>query len=421
MFLAAIVPFALATAPTWTPLRVALDCQSQQRVQACTYLRGTLDGVDVVAVVPRSDAQVVLYVNATAAAGSDFLQLRAVADPTAPIGAPPAFEQTVEVDSRLPVDDQRALLEPALTRVLAPFVSLAVPEAVSVTFTTPAGEEAPTRTTPWGFSVWAGGYGRWTRDYQYLTTWTGASLSRLTNDWRLSTWVNYDRSIELQPSLVVDSQTVALSSDSSAILGDATLAHNLDGHWTVGGNVRGGHQDAEGQYLGTVRSDVGVEYNVFPADDPRGNVLAVAWLAGGQADWYNQTNTLGQTRAVFPASMLLAKASVRVDTVTLSLDLAAKGQLAPFVERYVLGAEVGVDLTLGDHVDLSFDVDATQQAIPGPASVDESSYEAVTRASYAEPLQLNGNVNLRFHWDNTNSARNNRFQSVCDVDVTDGL
>ena len=419
-------PVARAEAPVWAPLRVALDCQSQQRVDLCTYVRGSLDALTVVSVVPLSQAQIVLHLNATSEANTDFVQLRAVAEvaegATSILGVPGWFEQQVEVDYRLPVDEQRSHLEAPLFRVLAPYLSVVVPDAVRVAISAPEGApKSSGPTSPWGFAVWGGGMGMWSQSYRNLSVWTGASLSRKTNDSAQSIWVNYDRSLALQPSLIVGSTEVALASDSSSVVGAMTASWNLSAHWSVGGLLRGGHEDPEGQYLGTGRAHAGVEYNLFPSDDPRGNVLAVAWLVGGQGDWYNQVNTLGQEYAIFPSQMLVATGSMRVDTVFFTVDLSARSQIVPFLERYVLRASLESELTLGDHVDLSLEFDATQQAIPGPASIDASSYEEVTRASYAQPLEMNGYLTLRFHWDNTNSARNNRFDNVEHVETTSGL
>lgn len=407
---------------SWAPLRVALDCQTEERVDGCTYIRGSLDALDVVAVVPLSQAQAVLHLNTTAEGNADFVQMRIVSDVGSGItGTPASFEQQVAVDYRLPVDEQRALLDPALNRVLAPYLSVAVPGSVAVSLTTPEGGTVGTKTSPWGFSLWAGGYGNWSADYRELSVWTGLSLYRKTNKDAQEMWVNYDRSIEMQPSLVLGSTEIALSSDSSSMVGGATCSWNLTDHWTVGANLGGGHDDPQGQYLATARARAGIEFNAFPSDDPRGNALALAWLVGGQADWYNGTNTLGQDAAVFPTQMLVGSGSVRVDTVSLTAEISARSQLYPFFERYLFSGSLDTDLTLGDHVDFSITIDATQQAIPGPADIDTSSYEEVTRASYAQPLEIRGFFNLRFHWDNTNSARNNRFDGVAEMDVTAGL
>ena len=387
-------------AAPWAPMRVALECQTSRRVDICTFIQGSLDNLPVVAVVPRSDAAVVLYLNATSEGNTDYVLMRAVLDPGAIAGAPPSFEQPVEVDYRLPVDDQRAALDPALHRVLAPYLSLAVPGAVSVSLAAPDGDlDTTKKTSPWSFSVWAGGWGSWSEQYRSLSLWTGFSLGLETNVSKASIWVGYDRSVELQPSLVVGATEVELTSDTSELSGAFKLGRNLGDHWTVGGLLRGGGEDPEGQYLGTGRAHVGVEYNWFPSDDPRGNRLAVSALAGGQGDWYNTRNTLGQKRAFFPTAMLVGSGTLRVDRVALSADLSARGQLWPFFERYLFSAGIDSDLTLGDHVDLSFTVEATQQAIPGPAELDASDYEEVTRASYAQPLEVWGHFNLRFHWE----------------------
>ena len=34
------------------------------------------------------------------------------------------------------------------------------------------------------------------------------------------------------------------------------------------------------------------------------------------------------------------------------------------------------------------------ELIPGPLDIDTSNYEEVTRSNYAEPLSLNGSINL---------------------------
>ena len=63
----------------------------------------------------------------------------------------------------------------------------------------------------------------------------------------------------------------------------------------------------------------------------------------------------------------------------------------------------------------------TQQAIPGPGEVDNTDYESITRASYAEPLQIDGYFNLRVHFDNSNGARNNRFSAGMNLDALGNL
>ncbi len=433
MYLLALLTLARAAEPvdatpgpaatTWSPLRVHLDCQTQERVDICTYIQGSLDKLPVVRVVPQSDAQVILHLNATSEDVNDFIQLRAVNDDKSGVAsAPLSFEQQVRVDYRLPVDDQRAALDPPLDRVLAPYLSLAIPGAVTVTLAAPANASAIAgKTTPWALSVWAGGYGNWSQDYKNLSAWSGLSIVRKTNDNEQEVWANYNRSIDLQPSLVIGSTKVALTSDSTDIEGGSSASWNLTKHWTVGENIGGGHDDPQGQYLATARARAGVEYNLFPSDDPRGNVLAAALLLGGQADWYNTTNTLGQDTALFPTDILVGSGSVRVDTVQLTAYLSARSQLYPFFQRYLFSGSVQTTLTIGDHVDLQVQIDATQQAIPGPATIDTSNYEAVTRASYAQPLEVQGSFDLKFHWDNTNSARNNRFNEVENINVTGGL
>jgi hypothetical protein len=56
---------------TFVPLHVALECQSWGRVDACTFVRGHLDDVEVISVVPQAQADVILYLNITSIANDD--------------------------------------------------------------------------------------------------------------------------------------------------------------------------------------------------------------------------------------------------------------------------------------------------------------------------------------------------------------
>ena len=138
----------------------------------------------------------------------------------------------------------------------------------------------------------------------------------------------------------------------------------------------------------------------------------MAWLIGGQYDDYNQINALGEASAAFLTHALLATGRVRFDSQELGTGLSLQARLLRPLERNVLSGSVYSRLYLGDHVDLNFSLNVTRQAIPGPGDIDTSDFEAVTRSDYAEPLQLNGNVHLDFHWDPTNGAQNNRFDVV---------
>ena len=52
--------------------------------------------------------------------------------------------------------------------------------------------------------------------------------------------------------------------------------------------------------------------------------------------------------------------------------------------------------------------------------LDDESFESrrrrllalLSRLSYAEPLSINGSLNLTIHWDRTNGARNDRFSDI---------
>lgn len=404
---------------TWAPVRVDLECQGSGRVEACDFVRSALDRLDVVAVVPRAQADVVLYLDVTERQSDDLWLLRATSELS---GAPGAFEQVAAVDYRLPVDDQRACFVAPLSRVLAPFVIASVPDAVQVDLAPPVeAEERALHTTPYGAELEVGGFGSWTDQYQSGTLESELGLFRVTPRDGQGLKLGYERVIERQPALEVDGRTVPMTFDAEALQGSVYAHRSLDRRWTVGLLGRAGHEDEDGLFASTVKLHAGLERDWFAPDDPRGNRLSLAWLVGVQDDVYQRRNVLGETAARFPTSMLLLEGDVRFDTVALELDLSAQAELLRPQRRYVLYAAAEAALTLGSHVDLALEAGVTQQAVPGPASLDESDFEQVRRASYAEPLKVDAALTLRVHLDPTNGARNDRFDPAIDLDATDNL
>jgi hypothetical protein len=326
------------------------------------------------------------------------------------------------VDYRLPVDAQRALFEAPLSRVLAPFVIAAVPDAVRVRIAAPEDAEPEARrTTPYGAEATVGGFGSWTAQYQSGTLEADLRLFRLAPRDGAGVTLDYERELERQPALEVDGRTVPMTFDAEALAGSVYAHRSPSRRWTLGVLGRAGHQDEDGQFASTLKLHAGVEHDWFAADDPRGNRLALTWLVGVQDDVYRRPNVLGETAARFPTSMLLLEGDMRFDTVELDLDLAAQAEILHPERRYVLSADAETSLNLGNHLDLAFEIGVTQQAVPGPAEVDEADFEQVRRASYAEPLQVEATLSLTVHLDPTNGARNDRFETATGLDGTDNL
>lgn len=397
-------------AASWSALRVSLNCETFGRVDACTYVRGFLDASPLFRVVPRAEDQVRLVLAVTIEADEDIILLRFVSEEQ---GLPPSYELLQRVDSRAAVDEQRAELEPAFLRGMAVYLARTNPAAVSVALRVPDGvEKAPERTTPWGISLWLGGWGSWTSNYQSLSTWSGGSVYRITNTSQLSFAVDGSFDLSREPSLNVKGHTVSLDTDAWSASARLFGERHLSPVWSIGGVASAGMEDPQGQFASSYRAEAGVSRDWFPSDDPRGNSLSLTYLVGVHADTYNSTNEIGEDAAIFPVHGLLATGSVHKDKTEFSLDLSAGSQLNAPLRRYTVGAEGDITLTLGDHVDVYLSFGVTKQAIPGPAYLDASDYEAVTRGDYAEPLSVYGDFNLNIHWSNTNGARNNRFDAV---------
>lgn len=411
---------ASAKPETWKPLRVNLQCQSWGRTKACpAFLRGFIDETPVLAYAPLAEAQVILYYNVTTRASADLVLLRLTSKVQ---GAPEAFEVVQEIDSRATDDEQRSQLRPAFLRAIAPFVAAVLPEAVRVELVAPerAAITVP-RTTPWGFSLWASGWGSWTENYRSGNLGVGGGTSRVTASSTFSQSVSASYGLSRQPALEVDGETVSLDTDTYSVEGRTTGSHNLDCHFALGALLRGAHEDPVGRYRWTARAHVGASYDLFPADDPRGNALAVAYLVGVQSDRYNAANELGERRAAFPSHALLASGSVRRDTITYGVSAAVIAQLLRPRRRHVVEISPSVSVQLGAHLDVSLWFGVTKQEVPGPGEIDPGDFEQVTRASYAEPIRLSGSLNFNLHWDRSNPDRNNRWQVTGALDELDSL
>ncbi len=392
----------------WEPVRIHVECQGWGRTKACpAFLDGFIGETPLLQRAPRASAQVVLFYNVTFRAADDLVHLRftsTLAD------APHELEVLQEVDSRASDDAQREQLKPAFLRGLAPFVAAVVPEAVQITLVAPEnGEREEVPTTPWGFGISVGGFGSWTKQYQSANGWGGIGVSRIDACSQFMAGVDANYGVSRQPPLIVDDQEVSLDTDSYAVSGLAKFIRNLDGRWSAGGIVRGGHEDPLGRYRFSARAHAGISRDWFRADDPRGNQLAVVYLAGFQYDRYNRHNVLRELKPRFPTHMVIASGSVRRDRVTFSLGAGAAAQMFEPRRRYVVDLSPSISITIGDHVDVSTSLSVTKQAVPG-TEFDPSNFEEVTRASYAEPLRIFGSFNLNLHWDRSNPDRNNRWQ-----------
>ncbi|MCA9679890.1 MAG: hypothetical protein H6708_27555 [Kofleriaceae bacterium] len=396
--------------PGAAPLRIAIECQGWGRTKACpAFLLGFVEHDPLFLSSPRSDADVVLYYNVTPIANADHVQLRFVGDLR---GAPPVVEIEVDLDTRGDDDTQRGQLQPAFVRGVALYVAALHPDAVAITLEAPAAPVVAPATSPWGFEAQLGGYGSWTHGYQSVNGWGSLGVSRIDARSQLSLSVSSNFGLSHQPPLIIDGAEVSLDTDQYSVGTDVFAERHLDPHWSVAATSSLWHEDPAGQFRLTWQGRGGIEWDHFPADDPRGNRLAVAYLAGWQVDRYNVRNELDERFAQYPIHGLSAGGTIRKDKIGVGLYLSVRGEVLHPARRHTVSASPFIEWTLGAHVDLSLSLSVTERALPGPADLDESSYEQITRAAYAEPLSAYGSFNLRFHWDRTNGQRNDRFSDA---------
>lgn len=391
---------------------VNVQCQTAGRTKACpTFLLGILDAEPRVRQAPRAAADVILYFNATTVASTDVALLRFVGDVD---GAPRALELTVDLDSRGTDDEQVAQLRPAFLRGLALYVAARDPSAVATAIAEPdaaASARTAGEVTPWSKSLRLGGNGSWTDAYSSLSAEASFALIREEHDSELMVDVTGSYGFERRPPLVIDGQEVSVDSDQYALGVFSQYTRNLDRRWSVGASVYGLHEDPAGQNRWMVKPALGVEWDLYAADDPRGNRLAIAYNLGFVHARYNVRNELGERVVDYPYHFLGAAASVRKDKVTYGLYLGLNDELVHPSRRYSLSVSPSLTLQLGHHVDLELSGNVTRRELPGPL-IDEASFNQLLRASYADPLSARVNFNLILHWDATNGARNDRFDGL---------
>jgi hypothetical protein len=153
---------------------------------------------------------------------------------------------------------------------------------------------------------------------------------------------------------------------------------------------------------------------MFPADDPRGNRLAVFYHLGWAIERYNIRNVLGERFAQYPLHGIDAVGSVRHDRVSYGLKLESDVQLNHPGRRHLVTASPFVALQIGTHIDVNLSLSMTHRELPAPDpdAIDPSDYAQLSRLSYAEPLAMTGTLGVTIHWDPTNGVRNDRIESI---------
>ena len=105
---------------------------------------------------------------------------------------------------------------------------------------------------------------------------------------------------------------------------------------------------------------------------------------------------------------------MRKDKISYGLSLSAEAEMIHPGRRHHLTASPYIEMQIGGHVDVSASFSITKREVPAPdeSMIDPSDFALLSRLSYAEPLSINGSLNLTIHWDRTNGARNDRFEDI---------
>ncbi|HUS30838.1 MAG TPA: hypothetical protein VMZ53_20145 [Kofleriaceae bacterium] len=400
--------------PGAKPIRVAVQCEDPGRTKACpAFLLGIIDANKVLLNSPRAGADVVVYAAANEVALVDRLHLRFVGSVT---GAPAAIELDVDVDTRGTDDEQRTQIEPAFLAGLSLFVRARFPDAVKTELVTPADmSETKAVGSPWGVQLQVNGNASYTKKYRSAQMHLALVGRYVTRRFRALVGNFTDFGINRQPPLMLEDGTlVSLDSSQWATRGGAEAIKSFNDTWSLGVGSYTNLEDPKSQFRYTSRSRAALEWDMFPADDPRGNRLAVFYHLGWVVERYNIRNELGERFAQYPIHGIDAVGSVRKDKMSFGLQLESIIQLNHPARRRIISASPFVTLQLGSHVDVNLSFSITQREFPAPDpnAIDPSDYAQLSRLSFAEPLQLNGSLGLSIHWDPSNGVRNDRIESI---------
>ena len=410
-----VLGISRAHADAGSPIRVAIECEVVGRTKACpAFLLGFIDANKVLLASPRAGADVVVYATATQVALIDRMHLRFVGRMT---GAPPVVELDVELDTRGTDDEQRAQLLPAFLRGLALFVGARHPEAVAVTLTAPepVAKAGASAGSPWGFVVEIAGNGSYTERYRSASGNLNIIGRWITRERRALAGMFSNAGINRQPPLTLEDGTVvSLDTNTWFIRPGAEFIQLLNEHWSTGIGSFTNFEDPKGQFVYSNRTRAAIEWDRFASDDPRGNRLGVFYSLGWITERYRVRNEIGERFASYPVHGVSAVGSMRFDKLQLGLEMELEMQLLHPMRRRRLTVSPQVAIKLGDHVDVGLTFSLTQRELPGPDmdALDPSDYAQLSRLSYAEPLSMNGSLQLTFHWDPTNGVRNDRIESI---------
>jgi hypothetical protein len=405
---------ARAAAADGRPVRVAVVCEELGRTKACpAFLLGLVDANKVLLSSPLAGADVVLYAATVEIGTIDRIHLRFVGA----IGkAQTAIELDADLDTRATDDQQRSQLAPGFLQGISNFVYAHYPTAVQIALGAPPDlATAVPDTSPWGAQVSANASGNYTDKYRSASTDLSFVARYLTKRFRALTLEAASGGINKQPPLVLDDGTVAsLDSTQWSLRGGAEAIYSFDDCWSAGVGSYTVFEDPKAQYDYSSRTRAAIEYDLFPADDPRGNRLGVFYHLGWAVDRYNLPNVLGERFAQYPLHGIDAVGSVRHDKMSYGLTLQSDVQLNHPTRRHSITASPFVSFQLGTHVDLELAFSITQRELPAPdpAAIDPSDFAQLSRLSYAEPLAMTGSLSLTIHWDPTNGVRNDRIDSI---------
>jgi hypothetical protein len=396
------------------PLRVNVECEETGRTKACpAFLLGFIDAHKVFLQSPRAAADVILYVHATEIALVDRVHLRFVSNMP---NTPHLIEIDVELDSRADDDTQRGQLEPAFLRGMALYVASRFPEIVNVALGEPDGEEATAKnTSPWDFGLELGAWGNWSGKYQSYNTWESFNVGRVQRRKRLGLNLWGGNGKNKQPPLVLEDGTEISTDTSNYHFGGQLEGAYLYNHcYSIGASTSAWRDDPKGQFRYGWDGKVGVEWDRYRADDPRGNRLSVAYILAYTVEGYNLRNEIGEIWAHYPKHKLVATGQFRKDKVNFGLQLEVGGEVFHPGRRHAVSASPSIEVKLGDHIDFSISFSITKRELPAPDVdlIDPTDYAQLTRLSFAEPLSMNGSFNVRFHWDRTNGQRNDRLDML---------
>lgn len=307
---------ALAQPAVQGALRVYVDCQEFTCDQ--DYFRNTLSYLDFVRNREDAHALILLVREQTGSGGRRYV----IRTRGQQVFAGWLDEHSVSLEPETSDHEVREALGHAIGRSLVRYLA-ATPLAphVRVEVHQPTSSRARTNADAWNswvFSVGASGYFSGDANYEYLSTQSFLSASRITDRWKTENWLTANREISR-----VEYSAISARTQRQEFNALSQTVYGRSPHWSGGMRLGLRHSDFNNvEVQGRVQPVV--EYSLFPYTEATNRAIRMNYAMGWVGTAYQDTTLYGKTSEHLMEQVAEMIVSYRQPWGTVSSSLEAR-------------------------------------------------------------------------------------------------